>query len=293
MIAPAADFGGYADDPWQRARRAHQRKMALVPERVATLQYHRDVEGLVEDARKRVRRIQPQRRQHGHHLVLEISLQPATLARTPALVGEDVDLFGVELGTDLVLPGGVDLGDQVQHAAADPGQQFARRDAVWPGRGRAIGMVMLEHRYPHLEELIEVVRHDAQIPYALKQRHAGVAGHRQHAEIKLQRCQLAAEVQLRGAEIDGRRQAGGRSGHAPFWPMARAKYIARHSAFSAERSRCGVTRSAARLLLALCRHRSTAVRRRTYPAPTAGVRPGCPQFRSCVCAIPTAVASVR
>ena len=219
MIALAADLGRHADDPRQRARRPHQGQMAFVTEGVAALQHHRDVQRLVEDARKGMRRVQPQRRQHRQHLMLEIALQPALLARRPLPAGEDVDLFVFQLRADLLLPGGIDLGHQVQHAGADARQQFAGGHAVRPRRGRTVGVMMLEHGHAHLEELVEVVRHDAHVAHAFEQGHAGIAGHRQYAEVELECGQLAAEVQLRGGKVDGG-NAGGRSGHGPFWPMA-------------------------------------------------------------------------
>ncbi len=62
---------------------------------------------------------------------------------------------------------------------------------------------MFEHRHPHLEKFVEIVRDDAQVTQPFQQRYAGLAGHRKHTEIEFQRRQLAAEVEAGGAQIKG------------------------------------------------------------------------------------------
>ena len=77
--------------------------MTFVTERIAALQHHRDVQGFVENARKGMRRIQPRRRQHRQHFILEITVQPATLTRRPLLAREKVNVFGDKGGAELIL----------------------------------------------------------------------------------------------------------------------------------------------------------------------------------------------
>ena len=70
-----------ADDARQRARRAHERHVPLAAERVLAFQHHHEVQALVEDARERMRRVEPERREHRQTFVAEI----ARAARASAL----------------------------------------------------------------------------------------------------------------------------------------------------------------------------------------------------------------
>jgi hypothetical protein len=156
---------------------------------------------LVEDARERMRRVEPERRQHRQDLVVEIFLQPALLL-------------------------GVPLDSRVQHADAfarrAPGaassfqQRYWRLDqfggASWivaarfregvrrAARGRRTRAVA--HRGDaDLEEFVEVGAGDAQEAQSLQQRHALILRLRQHAEIELELRQFAVDVQRRVAQV--------------------------------------------------------------------------------------------
>ncbi len=110
--------------------------------------------------------------------------------------------------------------DQVQHAAADAGQQFARGQAVRPRCGRAEHVVVLEHGHAHLEEFVEVVGDDAQVAQTFQQGYASVSRLRQYAEIEFERGQFAAEVKLGSGTIRDRRGSGGFAAHCAILAQA-------------------------------------------------------------------------
>ena len=83
MRAGALDVLRHLDDPRQRARRLHDREAAVAAEGVLAVQRYDEVQRLVENPRKRVRRVQPQRRQHRQQLVMEELPQPGILLRGP------------------------------------------------------------------------------------------------------------------------------------------------------------------------------------------------------------------
>ncbi len=207
-MRPAGDFLGQADDARQRARRAHQRHVALAAEGVAALQGHGQVQALVEDARERVRRVQAQRRQHRQDLVLEVALQPALLLVVPVVAADEADALGGQRRQHFLVPYLVLLGGQLQRALADAIEHFAGGHAVGAGDGVAECVVVAQHGHAHLEEFIQVGVGDAQEAQALEQRHARVAGLGQHAEIEFQRGQLAVDVQVRSAQVG---RVGGRA----------------------------------------------------------------------------------
>ena len=82
MVA-AGDLARQLDHARQHARRLHQRDPGLAAEGVLAGQLHREVQALVEDARERVRRVEPDRREHRHQLAEEIVLDPVALRTVP------------------------------------------------------------------------------------------------------------------------------------------------------------------------------------------------------------------
>ena len=74
--ALAAVFLGQRDDARQRARRLHDREAGVAAEGVLAGEAHDEVQALVLDARKRPRRIEPERRQHRLDFAFEVLLEP-------------------------------------------------------------------------------------------------------------------------------------------------------------------------------------------------------------------------
>ena len=199
---------GQADDPRQRARRAHDRHVALAAEGVAALQQHHHVQRLVEDLRERVRRVQRQRRQHRHDLVAEMLAQPRGLLGRPLLALQQADALVPQRGADFLVEAAVLRVDQRRGAVVDAVQQGGRRQPVGGGRQAEFDGVA-DRTAADLEELVEVGAADAQKAQPLQQRHRRVLRLRQHAEVEVQLRQLAVGVQRRVVERGG---GGGRGG---------------------------------------------------------------------------------
>ena len=199
------DLRRQADHARQRARRAHDRDMALATEGVLAVQHHRDIEALVEYPRERVGRIQAQRREHRQDLALEVRARPARLCGRPGRAVDEHDALARQRRAQLVVPrfvlGVHQPGGVVAHLREHLGQGHAVR-----ARARvAVGDPVPEAGHAHLEELVEVAHRDAQEVQPLQQRYRGVACLGQHPGIEFERRKFMVEVQVRCAEIDAGR----------------------------------------------------------------------------------------
>src|SRR6185312_2966315 len=96
-------------------------------------QDHREIEALVEDARERMRGIEPERREHRQALVAEIALQPALLLDGPGVALGEAHAFLLERGEEIRVPELVLRVDQRQRAVADAAEHVARRERVGAG----------------------------------------------------------------------------------------------------------------------------------------------------------------
>ena len=203
--AAARGLGRELDHARQRPGGLHHRIIDLAAEGVGAVQRDDEVQRLVEDARKRMRRIEPKRADHRQQLLLEVFREPLALARIPLRTPQETDALGLQRRDQLIIEGGVLLVDQFVRAHADLAQHLARGAVVGLGRGVDELGLLLEARHPHLDEFIEVGRGDAQEFQPLEQRHARVAGLRQHPLIELQQRQLSVDEQF--GRIEARRAA--------------------------------------------------------------------------------------
>ena len=188
-----------ADDPRQRAWRAHDRHVPLAAEGILAFQQHHHVQRLVEDLRERVRRIQPERRQHRHDLVAEVLAQPRGLLRRPLLALQQADARIGQRRAQFLVEAAVLRLHQLCGAVVDATQQDRRCQPVRRRRSTELDR-MPDRTAADLEELVEVGAADAQEAQALQQRHRWILRLRQHAEIEVQLRQLAVGVQRRVAQ---------------------------------------------------------------------------------------------
>ena len=183
----------------QHARHLQDGGGGRTAERVLALQLQDEVQRLVEDLRKRMRRVEPDRRQQRTHFALDVVAYPLPLLGRALRVVDDDDAALLERRHDdfveqPVLPA---------HEAMRP-RQYAAIDARrWPGpfRPDIFGQV----GQPHLEELVQVGRDDADVAQSLGQGNVLARGHGEHALVEREQRQLAIEV---GIRIGGRH--GGR-----------------------------------------------------------------------------------
>ena len=208
VVGTGGDVVRQADDARQHARRLHDRGARIAPERVAAFELDREIEALVEDARERVRRVEPDGRQHRHHFAEEVVADPFLLRRRPLGAAQEADLLLRERGEDLVVQQPVLLLDDALHLRRDLPERLQRREPVRSRRDRAHLDLLLQPRDADLEELVQVGGDDAQEAQALEQRHRAVLGLREDAAIEFEDLQLAVEEVL--VRQSRRGAAGGR-----------------------------------------------------------------------------------
>ncbi len=183
------------DQPRQCAGRLHDGIADVAAEGILAGQRDDEVQRLVEDARKRVRRVQPDRRQHRQQLVLEVGAQPGVLLRRPVAAAHEADLLGIERRDHHLVERAVLLGNEAVGALADRGQQIGRRHAVRAGlRGAELGH-LLEAGHADLEELVEIGAGDADELEPLQQRDRLVLGLVEYAAVEFEQRQLAVEIE--------------------------------------------------------------------------------------------------
>ena len=121
---------GHAHEPRQRARRLHDAHHRLAAERVLAFQLDDEVQALVQHARKRMRGIEADRRQHRQQLVLKIIARPVGLRFAPRFHAVKVDAFAFERGKHGVLKHHVLLMDQPMRALDHEVVHMLQRHAV-------------------------------------------------------------------------------------------------------------------------------------------------------------------
>ena len=171
---------GQLDDARQHARDAHNRDDVVASEGIAPAQAHDEVQRLVGDLRKRVRRVQPDRHQQGLHLLAEETRHPLTLLGVADGVVEDEDAGLAQGGPDLLIEDLVLLVHQGMRLLDYLGDVLP----VDVTRPRARGFQYVG--VTDLKELIEVGRHDADVAQPLQQRHIAALGLRQHPTVERQ-----------------------------------------------------------------------------------------------------------
>jgi hypothetical protein len=125
----------------------------------------------------------------------EVLLQPARLLRVPALAGEHAHAGGVELPGAVLRSTAVLFLDQLAGLFVQALEHQLGRVAV--GQQGRTEFLRGEHGgHAHFEELVEVGAGDAQVAQALEQRHRGIGGLREHAEVEFDLRKLAVEVEL-------------------------------------------------------------------------------------------------
>ncbi len=161
-MRPGREFPRQVDQARQRARRLHHRHAAATPEGIAALEGDDEVEALVQDAGKRVRRVESQRAQDRQQLMLEIIPHPGFLFRAPFGAPHEAYLLAIELGDEDLVEHAVLFRDQPVGGLGDAVEHLLGREIVRAGLHRTRGHLLHQARHADLEELIEVGDGDAQ-----------------------------------------------------------------------------------------------------------------------------------
>ncbi|CFT89483.1 Uncharacterised protein [Bordetella pertussis] len=202
-VGMAGDLGRHLDQARQRARRLHHGDGRLAAEGIGARQGHDEIQALVVDARKRMRRIQPDRRQQRHDVAIEDLARPLLLLRVPFGGVMQHDALGLQARQDIVVEQGVLARHQRVHLDLDPLEGFIGRHAVGPDQRRGLALLLLQRRDADLEELVQVGADDAHVAQPFKQGNTRILGHRQHAFIEFQQRQFTIQEQRLGRRSRG------------------------------------------------------------------------------------------
>ena len=123
------DAGGAAGSAMMRgstSRRLDRGDRRFTPERVAAGELDDEVEALVGDLRKRVRGIEPDRRQQRLHLAPEVVRDPGALLGGALAVPQQPDAGLRQRGQNLLVQQPVLFGDQAARFVGDDAEQCAQ-----------------------------------------------------------------------------------------------------------------------------------------------------------------------
>ena len=186
-LLAAGDRRGHRDHARQRPRHLQDHDRRRPAERVLAVQLQDEVQRLVDDLREGMRRIQPDRRQQRPDLALQVLVHPFALGGVAVRIAQDHHAApGKRRHHVLVV-------EQVlaAHECLGPRQD---RPVVRRGRSRPVLAHLLgEVGQPHLEELVEVGRDDADVAQALGERHVVPRRHREHPLVERELRQARGE----------------------------------------------------------------------------------------------------
>ena len=189
----AGQLGRHLDQARQRARRLHHGDRRLAAEGVGAGQRHDEIQALVVDARKRVRRIQSDGGQERHHVADEDLVRPFLLLRVPFRGMVQGDALGLHGRQDLVVEQRVLPRHQLMDGALHVVEGLIRGHAVRANQVGRLALLLLEAGNPDLEELVQVGAEDAHVAQTLQQGSRGTFRHRQHAFVEFEQRQLSIQ----------------------------------------------------------------------------------------------------
>jgi hypothetical protein len=201
LVGAAADLLRHLDDARQHARRLHDRDGRQAAERIEPRQLDDEVEALVDDLRERVRRVEPDGRQQGTHLALEVIGRPCALGRRAVRVAHQAHAMLGQRGKELLVEDAVLRVDQRARVVRDGRQRGLHLRERHAGRRDVCADLLLEARDADLEELVQVVAHDAQEAQPLEERDVRILRQCEHAAVEREQRQLAVDQRgVRGLE---------------------------------------------------------------------------------------------
>jgi hypothetical protein len=118
---------GQFDDPRQRARCLHHSTVPASAECITPVQANDEIQALVQNARKRPRRVECQWRQNGHYLFVEIFGKPRLLLLVPLMALHEADAGICELGEQDVVQQRVLLTNQFRNLGVNLVEHFLRK----------------------------------------------------------------------------------------------------------------------------------------------------------------------
>ena len=188
-------------DAGQRPRHLQDREVGVAPERVGALELDDEVQALVLDARERARRIERERREHGFHVLLEVSFEHLVDTAWHAGALQQLDARLDQCRRQHVVEDPVLLADEAACARVDGFQLLADGAPVGAEAGGPALEPLAQARDPDLEELVEVRGADREEADALQQRHRRILGEVEDALVELEEREFAVDVVGRSPEV--------------------------------------------------------------------------------------------
>ena len=125
FVVAFGSAGRQTHHPGQSARRLHNRPATAAPEGIATFQRHNKIQTLVQDARERMRGVQPHGRHHRHNFTIEVALQPRRLTRRE-LARQQSHALILEGREQYIVQHAVLFGDQLMTQHRDASELLRR-----------------------------------------------------------------------------------------------------------------------------------------------------------------------
>ena len=183
------------DHARQHARRLDDGDRRAAAEGVLAAQRDDEIEALVNYLRKRVGRVQADRRQQRAHFAVEIILDPGALRLVAVLVAQQVHARRAQGRQHVVIEDLVLLFHQRMAFLVDA-LQIGRQGRV-AGQGAADAAGRQQAGHAHFEELIHVAADDAQIAQAFEQGNIRIFGLRHDAPVEGQLRQFPVKQDAR------------------------------------------------------------------------------------------------
>ena len=182
-----------ADEPLDLLRHADERVHR--PAVAGAREMEGDRKAEIGNERKRMRRIDRERRQNREDVLQEVVLEPGAIGLLQAVGFDQHDVRGLELFAQFA-PARLLVAGEAGNRLANPNKLLARRQPIRALVGDPGAHLSLEARDPHHEEFIEVVGRDRKEPDLLEQRMLGVFSLFQNAAIEMQPGQLPVDESL-------------------------------------------------------------------------------------------------
>ena len=177
----------------QNARCLHNRHARSASKRILAIQFHHKIQRFIQRARKRMRRIQANRRENGQQFAVEIIFNPFALRARPLLAAVEHNVFLRQRGQQFLVKYLILLFNNLVRFLRYQRDGFAGRLPRLEHLRGVGALLAAQIRHAHFKKFVQIGRHDAQKAQPFQQGHARVLRLRQHAAVKRQQRQFTAE----------------------------------------------------------------------------------------------------
>ena len=155
-IIPPAILAGQRDEPRQNGRTLHHRQMLGGNAVLRHLNPNDQVQRLVQQLRKRMRRVNGQRRQHRMHLIEIERFQPGQVRRFQFIEFQQPDFVFGQGRLQFLMPADILVPHHLLHATRDGGEDFRRGETVHTAGGVAALNLLFQPGHPHFEKFVQI-----------------------------------------------------------------------------------------------------------------------------------------